>query len=313
MLHILTSKTSTGELPLLRPGPPPGTRRTHESGPPMSTGPTESPSNPMSQNEVPGNIPGSFPKEPPFVTQMQRSPELQQSAFTTSPNADLAEFILPVYSNELGSIPLHGQVSFTAQAYSSQPHPHSGGERSTPTSFVSHSGASSSYGLHYARPLAPTPQQQQHQYPHVSWSIATDGDSSTSGISPTAQDLYGVVSPDMDASMSFESTLGHTQQPNPEYGLSPMDFSNTSPMGSNSMVPLPPPSSVMDNMYSAMATEPVPPGHSTHDQHYQHQGVPQQGESYYPFTVLESNTAAIWSNAPTEFECVVLCSFRFFF
>ena len=97
-MHALTSKTSTKELPLLRQGAPSGTRQAHESGPPLSTGPTESPSNPTSQNEMPGTIPGSCPKEPPFVTQMQRPPELQQSAFTTSPNAESAEFVLPMYT-----------------------------------------------------------------------------------------------------------------------------------------------------------------------------------------------------------------------
>lgn len=75
-----------------------------------------------------------------------------------------------------------------------------------------------------------------------------------------AQDLYGVVPPEMGASMSFESTLGHTQPPDPEYELKPMYFSSTTPMGSNSMAPPPPPpneGSLTDNMYNGIAKEPV--------------------------------------------------------
>ena len=72
-------------------------------------------------------------------------------------------------------------------------------------------------------------------------------------------------------------------------------------MGSNSSAPSDDAS--MDNMYSEMASDPMSaPGHPTY---HQYQGAPQQG---YPFA-LESNTEAVWSNAPSGFEWVVLVLF----
>jgi hypothetical protein len=390
-MHVLSSKTSKGELPLRQPSPPPGTRRAHDSDAPF-TGPKESSSNPTSQNEALGTIPGSFPKEPPFVGQMERPPKLQQSAFTTSPNTDPPEFALPVYTNELGRLPLHGQVSFGAQArnsqsqtHSSQLHPetdywypvaHSGSERSEPAPLAGPSGTSSSYGLHHAGPSAPplqqqqqqhhlpphhvprsipkdefsstsTPfqqpqqqQQQQHLHPHhLPRSIPTDkfpstpaplqqyqqhhlhphhipqnipAEEFTSGVSSMAQGQYGMVPPNVAASTSFASTLGHIQPQSLEYELRPIAIPSMN-MGPNAMAPPPPPSSAgpsMDNVYSGMAMDPM--SASGHPAYHPYQGVSQQGESYYPFA-LESNTEAVWSNAPTGFECVILHSFFFLF
>ena len=318
-MTILISKTSKGELPLRQPSPPPGMRRANESEAPFFAGPSESSLNPTSQNEMLGTIPGSFPKEPPFVSQMQGPPKLQQSTLTPSPIADPPEFALHVYSNELGSLPLHRRVSFSAQAHnshsqthSSQVHPqtdywysmpHNGSERFEPTPLAGPSGASSSYWLHHAEPSAPPLQQHQsHDYPHprhVPRSIPTVGFSSTSGASPMAQGSYGAVLLNMGASVSLESSLGHIQLQSPEYSLRPMDLLSTSTIGSNATALLPPPSHGDSSM--PIST----PGHPTY---HQHQGVPQQGESYYPFA-LEANTVALWSDAPTGFQCAVLCSF----
>jgi len=392
LMHILTSKTSKGELPSRQPSPPPGMRRPHESDAPLFTGPRESSSNPTSQNEALASIAGPFPKEPPFVSQMEQPTRLQQSALTVSPNADPPEFALPVYTNELGRLPLHRRVSFGAQAHnsqsqthSSQLHPqtdywyamaHSGSEQSEPAPLAGPSGTSSSYGLHHAGPSAPPLQQQQqhhlrphhvprsiptdgfsstsvpfqqqqqqkpqhhprphhvprsiptdefpstpaliqpyqqhHLHPHhVTQSTPTDEFSSTSGVGSMVQGQYGMVPPNMAASMSFESTPGHIQPQSPEYELRPMALPSVN-MRPNAMAPPPPPSSagpLMDNTYTGIAKDPVSaPGHPTY---HPHQGVPQPGESYYPFA-LESNTEVVWSNAPTGFECVILL-FAFFF
>ena len=127
-----------------------------------------------------------------------------------------------------------------------------------------------------------------------------------------AQGQYSMVPPNMAASTSFESTLGHIQPQSPEYELRPIAVPSVN-MGPNVMAPPPPPSSAgpsMDNAYSEMAKDPMSaPGHPAY---HPYQEVPQQAESYYPFA-LESNTEAVWSNAPNGFECVILCSVFFFF
>ncbi|KIM46821.1 hypothetical protein M413DRAFT_440395 [Hebeloma cylindrosporum] len=297
MMNDLASKTSTGELPLSRPSPPWGTRQTHESG---TSFPTESSLNPTSQNKTLGTTPSSVPKEPSFA-------ELTQSALSRSLNADPPEFALPVYSNELGSLPLHGQVSFSTQAHDSQLQTYlpaqtdhwysqSGIARSEPTS-AGPRETSSSYGLHHAGPSVPPLQQQppqQHSH-HVPRSISTDEFSLTSEVNSRAQGSYGVVSP--NTSGAFESPLDDNHPHIPEYGLRPMDLLSSN-MGSNP----PPPLSggpLTDNMYSGMAEDPMSaPAHSTYQQQ---QGIPVQQDSYYPFA-LESNTAEVWSNAPTGFE-----------
>ncbi|KIM46822.1 hypothetical protein M413DRAFT_440397 [Hebeloma cylindrosporum] len=306
VLDMICALASVRNLPLPKPSPPPGTRRAHQPGVPS---PNESSLNQTSQSDAPGNIPDSFSKEPPVVNHMQRPPKPPQSAFT---NADNHEFVLPVYSNELGSLPLHGQLSSNPQensqpqAYPPHLHPQTdswysmsqGGIDSEQTPFAGPSGVSPSHGMHYARPSAPPLQQQHHLHAHHDpRSLPTDGFSVSSGVSSMAQGSYGVIpSNTVGASVPLESTLGHNhQRHNPEYVVRPN-------MGSNPLAPPPPPSSgvpLMDNMYSGMSEDPMAaPGHSMY---HQHQGGPYQEESYYPFT-LEGNTAEVWSDAPSGFE-----------
>ena len=315
---ILYELTSVGELPLPQPSPPADTGREHESDTPFSSGSEPA----WNQKKMLGTIAGSFPNEPPFISQKQRSPKLQQSTFNMSPNAGSPKFSLPVYSNELGRLPLR---TFGAQAPNPQPQTHSqqihprvsylhpiphsvnpeGGERSGPTPFVGPRGASSSYGPRRSGPSVPPLQQQRQQQHtprphHTPQRIPTDGFSATSGTA-MAQGPYGVDSSETAASMSFESmmeTLSHTQLQTLVYGLTPTDFPRTS-TGSNSM----------ENVYSGMIEDSDPMSAGRHSTYHQHQGVPRQGELFYPFTV-DNDASAIWSNAPTGFECVTLVLFR---
>ena len=295
---ILYELTSMGELPLPQPSPPADTGREPEPDTPLFTSSSDSSWN---QNKILGNI----PNEPP---QMQRSPKQQKSTFTMSPNAGSPKFSLPVYSNELGRLPLQ---SFDAQARNSQPHrrenhwhvmPHSvraeGGDRFEPTPFTDPKEASSSYDLRHSGTSVPPLQQQQHppRSHHALQSIPTHGFSSTS----MEQSPYGVDPSEMAPSMSFESmmeTLSHTQ-------------SRTS-MGSNSMVaPLSSNGgSSMENVYSGITEGSDPMFAPRHSTYLQQQEVPRQGELFYPFSV-DNDMAAIWSKAPTGFECVILVLFR---
>jgi hypothetical protein len=299
---ILYELTSVGELPLPQPSPPADPGREHESDTPFTSG-SELPWN---QNE-PAMVPSIlFPNEPSFISQKQRSPKLQQSIFNLSPNTGSPKFSLPVYSNELGRLPLQ---SFGAQAPNPQPQTHSqqihpwvnylhaeGGEGSGPIPFVGPGGANSSYGPRHSGTLVPLLQQQQQQY--TPQRIPTHGFSAKSGTA-MAQGPYGVDS--SAASMPFESmmeTLSHTQLQTLAYGLTPTDFPRTS-TGSNSM----------ENVYSGMIEDSDPMSAGRHSTSHQHQGVPRQGELFYPFTV-DNDAAAIWSNAPTGFECVIFVLLR---
>lgn len=314
---VLYELTSIKELSLPQPSPPADTGRQHELGTPSTSGSEP----PWNQNKMLGTIAGSFSNELPFTSQKQRSPRLQQSTFTISPKVGSPIFLLPVYSNELERLPLQ---SFGAQApnprlqmYSPQRHPrvndlhampHSvspeDGERSEPTPFMHPMGASSSYGLRRsgtsALPLQQKRQQQHNSHPHhTPQSIPTDGFSATSETA-MAHGFYGVNPTEMATSMSFESmmeTLSHTQLQTPVYGLTPTDLPSTS-TGSNSM----------ENVYSVMIEDSDPTFAGSHPT-YLYQGVPQQGESFYPLTVY-NDAAVIWSNAPTGFECVNLILFR---
>ena len=300
---ILYELTSVGELPLPQPSPPADTGREHESDTQFTSGSELH----WNQNNRLGSIAGSFPNEPPFISQKQRSPKLQQSTFNMSLNAGSPKFSLPVFSNELGRLPLR---SFGAQAPNPQPHlrvnyshaiSHNvspgGGERSEPTPFVGPREVSSSYGLRHSGTSA-SPLQQQRQQQHIprphqtSQRIPTDGLSTTSGTA-TAQGPYGVDPSEMAASMSFESmmeTLSHSQLQTLVYGSSPPDLPRAS-MASNSM----------ENVYRGIIedSDSMPAGR--HSTYHQHQGVPQQGELFYPSTI-DIDAAAIWSNAPAGFE-----------
>jgi len=235
-----------------------------------------------------------------------RPDDPQQTTSTISPfnNTDLNVFALPVYSNELGRLPLHRQMTFTAQAHLSQPQlPQLDPETSywytasQPTSHVDANGASSSYDPRYP---APAPQQQPHPYYHRTPQGIPGGEfPSASEASSVAQGRYGI---DTATGMLFDAMgerTGYTQQRTSTYGLGPMPSSFPS-MGSGSIVSTPPQSSSGSSMDRRLEMEAMPNRPGGHYQH-QHQTIPLQQEqqpSSYPFV-------GVWSNAPTGFGCAV--------
>ena len=270
----------------------------------------------------PSDMPQSYIPPPPLQQAPSRSRshsqirpnESQQTTSKISPfnNTDLNVFALPVYSNELGRLPLHGQMTFTTQAPLSQPQPAQLDPEtsywytaSQPTSHVDASGANSSYNPHY--PPAPAPQQQPYpHYHHTPQGILGGEFPSASEASSVEQGLYGIDLATGMPSDTMGGSTGYTQQRTSMYGLGPMPSSFPG-MGSGSMVSTPPQSSSgssMENVCRRLGMETMPDRSGGHYQH-QHQTIPLQQElqpSSYPFV-------GVWSNVPTEFECVVSALF----
>ncbi|KAG1729861.1 fungal-specific transcription factor domain-containing protein [Suillus paluster] len=111
---ILYELASVGDLPLPQPSPSGGTKRERDSDSPISAPPTTSP-----PSDVPRTIAGSR--------------RIGREAAAQSRSNPLNSFNLPLYSDDLGRLPLHGQVNFanTSPSLSSSTnnmwYPHVGG------------------------------------------------------------------------------------------------------------------------------------------------------------------------------------------
>ena len=249
-----------------------------------------------------------------------RPQESHQTTSTTwsSNNTDLNVFALPVYSNDLGRLPLHGQMTFGAQAQLSQPqtdphpqHPEPG-YWYTPSQPTSHADANSSYGPHYP----PAPVRQQQPYPQ---SLPGGELPPASGASSVAQGPYGTDPAELATGMLFDAMLGRTgrtQQRTSTYGLGPK-HSSIPGMGPGSIVSGPMAStplqsssgSSLEEAYTMIGIETMPDHSSGHSQH-QHQGAPRQQEQQpLPYPFLDNDAEAIWLNAPTGSQCVIVILF----
>lgn len=315
---IAGSRRVTKESPFIRP-----TERTplHKRSPQRSQcEPLSSPERLFSFNTRPPQLHAQ-----PSHGQIRESPEPGQTISATPPFTNAAPmFALPVYSNELGSAPLDGEVTFSAHAHLSQPQVHppqpdlqtnywytmpsntrpQDSERSESASHAGPSGGSSSHRLHY--PPAPTPQHQPHsrRY-HPTRGVPLGDFSSTSEMNSLTGGPYGMDTADVGAGSIFDPmTTAYTQrQETSAYALGP----TVPEMGSSSVVSPSPRSSSgssMENTYSGMAMDTMPNLSEGQYQHqHQHQRVPQQHEQQslsHPFT----DAGAIWSNVPTGFEYV---------
>ena len=221
----------------------------------------------------------------------------------TNPNI----FALPVYSNDLGRLPLHGHVTFSdlSQSQLDPETNYSYTATSQPASHTDASGTSSSYGPHY--PPAPAPKQQPYShYHHAPQGILGGEFPSASEASSVSQDPYGTDA-GLATGMLFDAMLGKEDQWTSTYGLGPI-HSSIPGMGSGSMAstaPQPSVGSSMGNAYREMGTE-TTPGRSGGQYQHQHQGVPRQQEQLplsYPFA-LDNDAETIWSTAPTGVQCV---------
>ncbi|KIM42578.1 hypothetical protein M413DRAFT_120145 [Hebeloma cylindrosporum] len=305
---ILHELSSIGELPLPKPSPPTDTESGNESDTLAFTSASESSWN-QNQNQILETTAGSFPNEAPFVTEVQRSTELRQSTFTMSPHAGSHKFALPVYSNELGKLPVQ---CFGVQAANSQSQPSAqlhpqehywyatplsemtkGEERSEPTPSAGSITTSSLYGLRRSGASAPSLQPQRPSRRHDEFSL-------TSGIS-MAKDPYGMDPSEMVSSMPVESMMSQSQLQTPIYGLTPTGLPSASMRSGSIVAPLSSGDSSDGVRIGTTDSEDPMSARKRSTLYNQREGVPQQGELFYPLPV-DRHTAAIWSNAPTGFE-----------
>ncbi|PPQ77624.1 hypothetical protein CVT25_011235 [Psilocybe cyanescens] len=229
--------------------------------------------------------------------QLQPDPSLMSSINQSQPQSrSPVAFALPMYSDELGRIPLHGRVTFSdqvqtqplqAQQYQQQQHPsywYAG----------SSSGSSSSGAPSSSASVAGSSSMLSMQYPPL-------------GEMSTMTQGYGLDATSMAAGTMFDAmsgTLAYSHQ-SQLGGLGSMD-------SSGSILP-----STMGNPFrTAMDTRSDPGQHQalgSMDQHHvlpqhqqhQHQhasniGIEQPDMTSYPF--VDNDIMAMWSNAPSGFE-----------
>ena len=280
------------------------------------------PASAMRQSDIPLPPSQQAPSRSRSHSQI-RSKESQRTTSTTwsFDNTDPNVFSLPVYSNDLGRLPLHGQMTFGAHAQLSQSQTHpqpqdpETGYWHTPSQPTSHAGDSSSYGPHYLP--APAPQQQPYPHHHHAPQGVPGGEFPlASGPSSLAHGPYGTDSAELATGMLFDAMLGRTgrtQQRTSTYELEPKHLSipgmGSGSIGSGPSASTPLQSSSDSSLEEAyrIGIETMPDRSSGHYQHqHQHQGVPRQQEQQpMPYPFLDNDTEAIWSNAATGSQCVI--------
>ncbi|KIM40777.1 hypothetical protein M413DRAFT_446160 [Hebeloma cylindrosporum] len=255
----------------------------------------------MSQAHIPSQ---QEPSRNSFYGQV-RPNESQQSTSAPFNTAEPPTFALPVYSSDLGRLPLYGQMTFGAQAQPIHPpqlHPGSSYRytASEPMAHASASGPSSSYEPH----LAPAPQQQPYPHHHNPQGISA-------GYPPESSSMaLGPYGTDATAGMLFDAMLGkggYSHQRTPTYGSGPMHLS-FSGVGWGSMLTTPPQLSSApsaENMDRGVRMVTIPDRSSVYYQQQQHQSqhqwvTPQEGQqaSSYPL-VPDSDAQTMWSNSST--------------
>lgn len=102
---ILYELAHVGELPLPQRSPVPTNKRERNSDSPISTGSIDATSD-SGFTDTPRTIAGSRRVSAKDPSSRQRQP--------LSPPMQRDQYALPIYSDELGRLPLHGQVSFSA-------------------------------------------------------------------------------------------------------------------------------------------------------------------------------------------------------
>lgn len=229
------------------------------------------------------------------------------------PHIPVQYYSLPVYSNELGRLPLHGQVAFSSDA---SVHPvHAGPQR----------------GAGYWPP-------QQQQPPLGSINVA-NGSGSGMRLNPGPAGIIdgpgGAGYPSLDemssmtagfemdaaamaAGMMLDTMAGtlsygqHVSQPNPPpgmgYGIIGMEGPTGGSMdGYRGLAMDTTGLNVMGNDASGSANRARPSGQQLGHAGLQGQG--QQQDMSYQF--VDNDTIAMWSTAPTGFECVFLLLQRY--
>ncbi|KAF8972340.1 fungal-specific transcription factor domain-containing protein [Flammula alnicola] len=347
---ILYELASVGELPLPQRSPPSTNKRERGSETPMSSTASES-SMSVDHSDMPRNIAGSrrVNKESTFFGQskaanqsqdypqpqhhshpvaqssaqhqpsMQRPSqsqiEAEQSAMPPLPHPPVQYFALPVYSNELGRLPLHGQVAFSAQAHTPasqppQPPPQTnywyimpgsdGSDTNELSPLAVPSPASTS-----AQPLHLGAQRSPQQLPpprvHRRNTQPSNGYPPISEMSSMTQG-YEMDAAAMAAGMMLDTIAGTlAYSPQNTYGIPPMDGTSSIAGMQGSYRDMSMDTSAMGDVGIEQRQQQLPPrtmqaGHLQQVQPEQQQ-LPDTG---YPF--VDNDTIAMWSTAPTGFE-----------
>ncbi|KIJ14786.1 hypothetical protein PAXINDRAFT_78504 [Paxillus involutus ATCC 200175] len=106
LLDILCKLATVGDLPLPQPSPTGGTKRDRVPDSPPSTDHSASTSPEGPSCRIPQDIQSPSPSQPPLPQSQPQQPQ------HTSPPSNP-----PLYSNELGRLPLHGQVDFSTSSF----------------------------------------------------------------------------------------------------------------------------------------------------------------------------------------------------
>lgn len=249
--------------------------------------------------------------------------EEQASSMPSSVPLVAQYYTLPVYSNDLGRLPIHGQLSFAEQARAQlqppQP-PHK------PTQFWTLPGADSvnvGEGSSMGTGVVPTQmsmgytsQQAGPSTPAGHFSPGYNPMSEMSTMAPGPQRGYGGDAAALAAGMMFDTLAythnqqaqqreqhQHQQQQQQQqahhqsiYGIGPMDPSGLMP-GSATMQP---PGSYRTRTGGGLEQQ---------QQTMAGQQQPMPNIGYTGF--VDNDTMAMWTNAPTGFECVMCLVYSF--
>ena len=343
------------------PSPQPTNKRERDSDSPKSAASNEP--SPKEQQDVPRTIAGTrrlnkdargtaaqqatsqkLPSQPSvalFPRSQQPNPQassameacltsaFKPSTMTSARSSQTEVFDLPVYSNDLGRLPLHGGVSFSAATHhtshsQSQSQPHT------------QAPPQSSSGFWYGAPSNNNGVQDRH---------ASDGNSGPRS-SSSASSMSHHVGHSHRPSQSMAPPQSHSQTPEyphmsemshmtPTYGVQPSPVTSGIMLDNvaASLAYTNPHSSFFDgigSMGDSGALQPSAALHSTFhrvfpssmdtrvdgDPTYRYQSQPQESQpqlspmvggptsSTMNYGLVDNDTIAMWSNAPTSFECV---------
>ena len=343
---ILCELATVGELPLPQASPMSTNKRERDCDTPRSVASSESPQ-PITQEEGPRVIAGSRRVNKDLSSsgqsmragqsqhqssQQQPQPQLPTSSTATSSRLptqhavpSTSTYALPVYSDELGRLPLHSHVDFSTQAYLDQANywyqgvPNNRGIESNPNS--DHIVPSNSLSHHSNR---------RHHHIHSTNNYTndtTEANAITQGfsINPTmgtgnmmfdpvpltyiSPTTYPGVSSSIDIGGPSQNPIGGGRSSHSGFGGIPMALrgdrgSVLEPRQESSQLPshLEQPQHQHHQHHSQGPRE-----HDVHGNHHHHHEQQQQQPMGYSY--LDKDTMSMWPTAPTGFEY----GFFFFF
>jgi hypothetical protein len=342
---ILCELATVGDLPLPQASPMSTNKRERDCDTPRSVASSESPQ-PMTQEEGPRVIAGSrrVNKDLSGSGQSMRAgqsqhqpsqqPQLPTSSTATSSRQptqhavpSTSTYALPVYSDELGRLPLHSHVDFSTQAYLDQANywyqgvPNNRGIESSPNS--DHIVPSNSLSHHSnRRQHQQVPDHQHVQSSHSTSNYSndtTEASTITQGfaINPTMgtgnmmfnpvpltyipPTTYAGVSPSIDIGGPLQNPIGGGRPSHSSFGGISMalrgDRSGVlEPRQESSHLP-----SHLEQPHHQHHQHHTQ-GPREHDVHGDHHHREQQQQQPMGYSYLDKDTMSMWPTAPTGFE-----------